>query len=226
MLLRQFVRFAQIPATWLIAALLSAASISLSTPSRASAEEFLVCKPERKLLAQEGPAARERLRKHVKEILHDLAGDDLSAYFGATPAVLVIPERSPNAFVTAVDEIVLSTGLLSAVGSTDELAFVLAHEMGHVALHHSRPNYKAQLAFTGQRNSVHALISHEVEADRFAVRLLMQSGYEPRAGLELLTRLQRVFARQGSSALRSYPSLDTRIAALDIGLSSPLCGIR
>ncbi|MFK8181757.1 MAG: M48 family metallopeptidase [Phormidesmis sp.] len=51
--------------------------------------------------------------------------------------VKILPTPEENAMVTAGSYLLVTEGLLSAVDSENELAFVLAHELGH--LHHRDP---------------------------------------------------------------------------------------
>jgi len=47
--------------------------------------------------------------------------------------VLVRPDDSINAFAVPGGRIVLTRGILSAIGSQNELAFILGHELGHIS---------------------------------------------------------------------------------------------
>lgn len=198
---------------------------ALALPCRA--EEFLTCHAAAatKVESSEGfvKIAPKALEQRVKNILHDFAGDDISAYFGVTPAIMITADSAPNAYVTKINEIVLSNGLLKVVDSKAELAFVVAHELGHIVLRHNAAD-SSRYAFTGDSNVLHDGIAREIEADAFALKLLGASGFEPRSALRLLSRLAAFGADQGLTLTQSYPSLEARLAALNGQLAAPVCG--
>ena len=78
--------------------------------------------------------------------------------------------------------IVVTTAMTDFAGSDDEIAFVIAHEMAHNILGHNRPRGKT--GFFGSRQSRKI----ELDADRFAVRLMAGAGYRPAAGISFLER--------------------------------------
>jgi hypothetical protein len=104
----------------------------------------------------------------------------------STRAVQVIPDEAcppyplrlvvnpePGAF--AMDGgIIVTTGLFAIAHGEDELAFVLAHEMGHLMLGHTG-------AITAE--------GMESEADLVALELMTGAGYEPAGALTFLLRL-------------------------------------
>lgn len=204
---------------------LSLAFFALASTCRA--EEFLTChaKSASKIVESQDSykIAPRALEEKVKNILHDFAGDDISAYFGITPAIMVTGDSAPNAYVTRVNEIVLSKGLLKVVESTAELAFVVAHELGHIMLGHNATD-SAHYAFTGDSSVVRDSIAREIQADSFALKLMSASGFEPRSGILLLARLARFGSEQGLALTQSYPSLEARLTALNGQLAAPLCG--
>ena len=97
--------------------------------------------------------------------------------------------------------------------SAAEIAFVLAHEMGHLALHHNGSS------FTGERAQAQRELANELDADLFAVRLLRGSGMRARAGIELLDRLNHLGTEHGVQAQTLFPSISGRIQALERQLS-------
>ncbi|MBN8547832.1 MAG: M48 family metalloprotease [Deltaproteobacteria bacterium] len=158
--------------------------------------------------------------------MHDFAGDDISAYFGVTPAIMITGDASPNAYVTQVNEIVLSRGLLGMLSSNSELAFVVAHELGHIMLGHNSPQNgrDARFAFTGNAGHVENQIQREIEADRFALKLLNSSGFDIQSSVSLLARLSQSGKEHGAALGESYPSLGARLAALQNQIFAEHCG--
>ena len=125
--------------------------------------------------------------------------------------------------------------------SAGEIASVIAHELGHVALGHSR---KRMIDFSGQNamrvalgvilsrflpgiggiiaNGVGSLLmaklsrSDEFEADAYATALLMQSGLSVEAQMSLFEKLDKLTGNAGLSPawLLSHPKAQDRIAAI------------
>lgn len=67
--------------------------------------------------------------------------------------VRVIQDSSANAFAIPGGHIYVHTGLLSLVSSDDELATVLAHELGHAERRHSLKNFRASTAAVALLNA-------------------------------------------------------------------------
>lgn len=90
-----------------------------------------------------------------------------------------------NAFSTRQGIILLSTGLIAQVTSEAQLAYVLAHEIVHFEQKHVFESYKFQLKnkFTSQeefkRLTSNYSKDNELEADKLAVKLVRDAGYNP-----------------------------------------------
>lgn len=127
--------------------------------------------------------------------------------------------------------------------TADELASVIAHELGHVALGHTR---RRMIDFTGQ-NAVFVMLSallnrflpfigvwianlisgalmarmsrrDEFEADAYAAALLEKSGIGTVAQVSLFRKLAGLTGNAGSGTpawLLSHPKTDDRIAAIE-----------
>lgn len=141
--------------------------------------------------------------ERIKSTLHRIAGDDLVAFFGYVPDINTIPDPSPNAYVLPPHTVVLTTGLLSVIESEDELAFVLAHEIGHL--------HSSQQADNLELHGPEQLFRHEIAADRYAMTLLEESGMDAGHGALLLQRIQRIGNRGGSTLSEAFPSLAVRL---------------
>ncbi len=149
---------------------------------------------------------------YSRKIIHALVGDDVAAYLSISPEINVIKVSQPAAFA-ASNRLVISTGLLEMANSASEIAFVLAHEMGHLALHHRGAH------FTGERDQMQREMADELDADQFAAQLLHDSGMEPRAGIAILSRLDHLGTEHGIEARSLFPSIGGRIQALKRQLS-------
>ena len=127
--------------------------------------------------------------------------------------------------------------------SSEELASVIAHELGHVALGHSR---RRMIDFSGQNamrtalamilgrfipfigpyiaNFLMSLLaarlsrSDEFEADAYASALLVKSGIGTGPQKSLFTKLEKLTGARGASVpawMMSHPKTQQRIAAIE-----------
>lgn len=148
----------------------------------------------------------------TSRLVHDLVGDDTLAFLGFQPSLHVFPHPVPHASVDAAGTIHISDGMFQLLKSRTEYAFLLAHELGHVVLHHHRSSGDTQ-AITGS-HPLHHSLDDELHADEFAIQLLKGAGFEPSAGAALLSRLDRFGEDQGAPLGELYPSLKSRVQAL------------
>ncbi|MBT8423435.1 MAG: M48 family metallopeptidase [Silicimonas sp.] len=126
--------------------------------------------------------------------------------------------------------------------TADEMASVIAHELGHVALGHSR---RRMIDFSGQNAIRTALImvlsrflpgigilianaltsllaarlsrSDEYEADAYASALLVKAGIGTEAQKSLFRKLEKLTGAKGGMPvwMMSHPKVDERIAAIE-----------
>ena len=130
-------------------------------------------------------------------------------------------------------DLIMTAGALAL--PPDELRAVVAHELGHVYLGHIESQHATQLLRNGAELFVIGLVpylvlhadtypfmsafsgSHEADADRFAVGLLIRSRSSCGALAKVLERFQRVQDRssiQKFEWLSSHPSSERRIEAV------------
>ncbi len=149
--------------------------------------------------------------------------------------VHVLDSELVNAFALPGGIVVLFDGLIDAAGTPEEVAAVLAHEIGHVA---ARDPTRIALRSAGSIGVLGLLLGDfaggavvlflanqviqadysrqaEAAADAYAGDLLVEAGLPPSAIADFFQRLQ---ARGGEPAgllvhLRSHPALGDRIAA-------------
>lgn len=121
----------------------------------------------------------------------------------------------PNAFAMPGGTIVLLDALVDLAKSDDEIAGVLAHEIGHVAHHHSMQSFYRALGVIAIASTISGdggqLIEQavtqlsalqtlsysrefEMEADRYSVILMRRAGRDPVAFVKLLERIGRLFS--------------------------------
>jgi len=116
-----------------------------------------------------------------------------------------------NAFAVPGGQVFVTTAMLAFVRSEAELAGVLGHEISHIDLRHCIGRYQYQLALervgagpVGEAVDLARLPLvvgytkyQESEADEQGVTLALEAGYNPRAMVQMMTRLDR---QSGDSA--------------------------
>jgi peptidase M48-like protein/PDZ domain-containing protein len=135
--------------------------------------------------------------------------------------VKLIANPVVNAFSDGAN-IYLTTGLLEFVRSPDQLAWVVAHEVGHHVLEHAE-TAKFQMMlnrFLGSRGGEQPQRVEQIElerqADLYAVDLMTRAGFDLREGRRLVGWLQVLQAPPSETNLgRSHPTNQERLEALD-----------
>ena len=116
----------------------------------------------------------------------------------------------------------MTTGLLQFVRSPDQLAWVVAHEIGHHVLEHAE-TAKLQLMLNrllgstvGEKPRAVMQIDLERQADLFAADLATRAGFDIREGRRLMGWLQVLETTPEENNLnRSHPTSQERLDALD-----------
>lgn len=118
--------------------------------------------------------------------------------------------------------VVVGGGVLALMGHEDELAAVLGHEIGHIAL----DQCAARLREAMQKHNVTARQfdqlsieefgapygkKGELEADREGMRLAVAAGYSPSAMVNLLETFQLLFRDSKPAERTDSPSLEERV---------------
>ncbi|WP_310467425.1 M48 family metallopeptidase [Sphingomonas sp.] len=102
--------------------------------------------------------------------------------------------------------ILVTTGMAKFSRNDDEMSFVIAHEMAHNILGHALGGAGAKgiLGFSSVKRD-------EIEADRFAVRLMAKAGFEPGGSQSFLEHARR---RMWWSFSLDHPGFGRRIATV------------
>src|SRR5688572_28363248 len=157
-----------------------------------------------KSLLYKEPTVLELVRRVGHEIRPQPTDDCIEYEF------FVLRDPSPNAFALPNGHVYVHTGMLARLSDEDQLAALLAHEINHVAGHHSIINHRATRKRTiagmvlGSLGGWGAVISIglqasvygysrdlEEEADDRAIEVLLASRYDPHALPEMLDILGR-----------------------------------
>ncbi|MEZ5924823.1 MAG: M48 family metalloprotease [Hyphomicrobiaceae bacterium] len=164
--------------------------------------------------APEGNAALQTLTQKLK------SASNTDAEF----TVAVVNWELVNAFALPGEQIVVTRGLIEKAQSGDEVAGVVAHEMGHgIELHPEAGMVRAigiaaaaELVFTGSSGTVGTLgtqmlelsysRSAEREADEHALRILKEARISPKPLAEFFDRLAKEFdePEDGSDAYELF----------------------
>lgn len=159
----------------------------------------------------------------------------------------IVKEVSPNAFAIPGGYIFIFEGLLTKLGSEDELAGVLAHEIAHVTHDHFFKDENKVLALdlatmaaillargqvaapaitmaAGITAQLQFSRENEMEADASAIPYLKRAGYDPRG---LMTFFQKLLGHGNINRvdmpayLSTHPALPDRIGLVELRLDRP-----
>ncbi len=160
--------------------------------------------------------------------------------------VKVINEDQMNAVSLPGGYIYVYKKLMESVQNDDQLAAVIAHEMGHITARHSIKKLQAAYGYTllqvlavqtrdaqvaqGVSTAYLSIFlsysrQDEFQADKLAVKYLVKAGYDPRAASEMLKKIKAEEDQEPLRSLtywRTHPFLTERIAAVNQELTGQL----
>lgn len=113
--------------------------------------------------------------------------------------IFILRSPSPNAFSLGAGIIFVTTGLVEQTNTESELAAVIAHEMAHQLLGHTREAIAAAAEEgDGFRTMPSASFSleRELEADDLSVKMLSVARYQPQAAIRALSIGHTLFTPQ------------------------------
>lgn len=183
----------------------------------------------------DSPAKLERVR-HIGERIAKVSDRQDYKY-----NFYVIEDDELNAFTTPGGNVYMYTGLLDKLKSDDQVAAVLAHEIGHCAARHTVKKFQAALGYNivsgilisqiteDQAQRITALSANavmniifsaysrkdEFEADRLGVKYMHLACYDPQASVETFKILEA--NSKGPEIplfLRSHPYTQDRIRTI------------
>lgn len=167
-----------------------------------------------------------------------LYSDKPEIYGGYHLAILDTSEI--NAFATSGGHILVSKGLLACAESEDAIAAIIAHEIAHIHLQHSVKAIKSSRSLNAVLATSKAVASsmdldeltdsfggavdevlntlvnsgysqtHEFEADKLALTLMHNAGYNPYAMVEMLSLL-KTQTKSGSGFGKTHPAPQKRL---------------
>ena len=174
------------------------------------------------------------LRKGPTELLIRRAGGIRRVSLSGQPAcggeTSLVNSGNVNAWSDGT-HVAVTAGIMRLAQSDDELAFIIAHEIAHNILGHSR---SAKAGIFGFASGISKARKSELAADAMAVKLMVDAGYAPTGGVAFLERARQRywwnvsldhpgFARrieEVNSAMAALPRLQGHlppVAAADAG---------
>ncbi len=163
----------------------------------------------------------------------------------------VVEDESVNAFNVPGGLVYVHSGLIAEADDEDELAAVIAHEVGHGAARHGAERLSQQYEMAllaqvvlgedpGLVQQIAAEIaaagtlarhsrSQEFEADELGVEYLHAAGYDPEGMLRFFERLLELQEREPGAVERffaTHPDLEDRIEAIEEQIQELRAGVQ
>jgi len=174
----------------------------------------------------------ERVRRVGQRIAVASGRSDLKWEFN------VIQDDSPNAFALPGGKVGVNTGLFKVAKNDDQLAAVMAHEVGHAIARHGSERMSQQMAVqaglaglgmsggqAAQYSELAAMAAtlgvilpfsrtQEAEADHIGVIMMAKAGYDPRASVTLWENFAKLSGQRQPEFLSTHPAPESRIKNL------------
>ncbi len=185
---------------------------------------------EEQLKPAEDPLIQNRVEIIGRKIAAVCDRKDIDYHFTA------LDDKEVNAFSLPGGYIYVNKGLVEVVDNDDQLAAVLAHEIGHIVARHSIKKLQAAQGYTllrvllavapggqgvGAASDVafgSILLGYaredELLSDQLGARYLKLAGYNPHAMIDFLQKLERLDKRkplEPKSYFRTHPFVPDRI---------------
>lgn len=187
---------------------------------------------EKELKFSNDPLQKKRVEEIGKKIAAVSGRKEIDYYFQ------VLDDDTVNAVSLPGGYVYVNSGLLDKVSNDDELACVLAHEIGHIVARHSIKKLQAMQSYSilrllvavtpasgaGEAGSaadaafLQFLLGYsredELLADQLGIRYAKLAGYDPHGMVTFLTRLQDINRRmppRERSYFKSHPYVPDRI---------------
>lgn len=189
---------------------------------------------QKKLKILNDPQMQYRLENIGNKVANFSDRRDLTYYFR------IVKDKELNAFAIPGGFIYVNSGLMD-IATDEELACVLAHEIGHIAARHSVKKLQASLGYQiimsialgiSQNQTmgramdiVFNLVNlgysrkDELLADRLAVKYAKKAGYNPSAMITFFEKLRQEEKKRGPNFnlvfLSSHPPIKERIKNIE-----------
>lgn len=182
----------------------------------------------------------ERAQAYVKQVGKRIVQNSVAQQSGYTYDFhLLADPQVVNAFALPGGQVFITYALFSRLDKEDQLAGILGHEIGHVIARHSAERMAQQelaqgltgaaVIAAGDYNSAQGIQmianmvgmkygrEQELESDDLGVRFMFESGYDPRALLDVMRILEE--ASQGGQRqpefFSTHPSPENRVQKIN-----------
>lgn len=183
--------------------------------------------------------ANERVERILNKVVEVCDRKDI-VYF-----IKILDEDIPNAVSLPGGYVYIFKGLLDKLDNDDQLAGVIAHEVGHITAKHSikklQASYGAMILqiLSSRANSQVAggtnfaltslFLEHsqqdEFEADKLAVKYMREAGFAPSAMLGVLEKLEEAQSKEPVrpySYWRTHPHIPERMAVVNQAITGKI----
>jgi len=228
-------------------------SLLLSPPAARAQNPFateITVEKEKEMTAQIHAQIRNQMKLVTDPVVLDYVdrvGESLVKAIEPTPFIFrftVLDDPVLNAFTIGGGYVYITTGVIQSAGDVNELAGVLAHEIGHVEKRHIARQSEDQglstlislaglaaaiaarqpgalIAAQGMNESLQLKHSREFEseADREGIAIMSKTGYDPEGMRRFFQRILAENPNQGAGIppyLFSHPAVQERIAATKV----------
>ncbi len=197
---------------------------------------------EKEYTIEKNPKINQRIYRIGKKLSAVCDRQEINYYFD------VIEDKDKNAFSLPGGYVYVNTGLLDILETDDQIAFVLAHEIGHIVARHSIKRLQASLGYNllliaGSQiessgdspvQSISLILAtltsgyaqeDEYLADALATEYTEKAGFDPKAGVTVLAKLQEARKEEGRTRIayfRTHPFASQRIKRIKQTLGLPL----
>lgn len=191
------------------------------------------------LKAQKAQSSDARLTGAMRCVVSAVTRQLPSQWQGNWESALFV-DNNPNAFALPGGKVGLYTGIFSVARNQDQLAAVIAHEIGHVVSRHHDERVTRQMqaqmglgvlgavvgnrlpAGSGELASVAAQAffllpnsrEQESEADVVGQRLMAEAGFDPRQAVDLWQNMLAVGGGRPPEFLSTHPDPRSRLGTL------------
>lgn len=189
---------------------------------------------------QKGPLSRDAKQNgYVRCVVDSLVRELPAAQRQIAWETAVFAQDEPNAFALPGGKVGVNAGLFTVARNQDQLAAVIAHEIGHVVENHHDERITRQMGAAGAVQLLGALAGNygqaaaqggsvlaqtgfllpgsraqETEADVVGQRLMASAGYDPRAAVALWQNMIEAGGNRPPQWLSTHPDPRSRIGEL------------
>ncbi len=212
-----------------------------STDREVKIGESIAQQVQKELKFAEDPLVQERIENIGKKISGVCDRKDIDYHF------YVLEDEEVNAFSLPGGFVYVNKGLVDKVANDNELACVLAHEVGHIVARHSIKKLQAIMGYSilrlltapipqvGQVGNAADLAfaeiitgysrEDELLADQLASRYAKAAGYDPHGMITFLKKLEEIDRRKPlrpTNYFKTHPYVPDRVRVVKQGLGEAM----